>query len=125
MGKNILKSVMMDTETTFYENGNMASNPNSWEQIKAPVTLSGQTEVMRGRLAVNPDGSTLFKAYRYGTGSKYHSLFTVLNGELKTTKRKKKVVVLSFRGGLSNKQVADGIRQQAAEIANFIEYRQR
>lgn len=125
MGKNILKSVMMDTETTFFENGNMASNPNSWEQIKAPVTLSGQTVVMRGRLAVNPDGSTLFKAYRYGTGSKYHSLFRVLNGELKTTKRKKKVVVLSFRGGLTNKQVADGIRQQAAEIANFIEYRQR
>lgn len=53
------------------------------------------------------------------------TLFRVLNGELKTTKRKKKVVVLSFRGGLSNKQVADGIRQQAAEIANFIEYRQR
>ena len=115
----------MDTETTFYENGNVASFPNSWEQYKAPVTVNGKLAVLRGRMAVQPDGSTLFKAYRWGTGSKYRSLYKVLNGELKTTKRKKKVVVLSFRSGLTDKQVADGIRQQAGEIANFIEFRQR
>lgn len=125
MKKNILKSVMMDTETTFYENGNVGSIPNSWEQSKAPVTVNGHAVVLRGRMAVEPDGSTLFKAYRIGTGSKYSLLYTVLNGVLKTTKRKKKVVVLSFRGGLTDKQVADGIRRQANEIANYVEHRQR
>ena len=125
MNKDLLKSVTMDTEMTFYENGNVASYPNSWEEVKAPVTTSGEPVELRGRLAVQPDGSTLFRAYRNGTGSKYSLLYTVLNGVLKTTKRKKKVVVLTFPGGLTDKQVADGIRLQAGEIANYMEYRKR
>ena len=125
MIKKILRSVKMDTEITFYENGNVASYPYSWEDVKAPVTTSGEPVEMRGRLAVQPDGSTVFKPYRNGTGSKYSLLYTVMNGVLKTTKRKKKVVVLTFPGGLTDKQVADGIRLQAGEIANYMEFRKR
>ena len=125
MKKKILKSVTMDTEMTFYENGNVVCNPNSWEEVKAPVTTEGKTVEMRGKMVVQPDGTTIFRAYRDGTGSKYSLLFAVLNGVLKTTKSKKKVVVLTFREGLTDQQVANGIRKQAGEIADFVEHRRR
>ena len=123
--KNIFKSVTMDTETTFHANGDVTTLPNGWEGYKAPVTLDGEKMALRGRMEVLPDGSTYFKAYRNGTGSKYTPIYSVLNGVLKTTKSDKKVIVLTFRGGLTDKQVADGLRQQAGEIANYIEYRKR
>lgn len=113
----------MDTETTFHENGSVSMIPNGWEEYKAPVTPKGKVVKMCGKMEVLPNGSTFFKAYRQGTGSKYILLYTVQNGVLKTTRRKKKVVVLTFREGLTDQQVADGIRKQAGEIADFVEFR--
>ena len=123
--KNILKSVTMDTETTFHVNGDVSTLPNGWEEYKAPVTVDGHVVAMRGKMEILPNGGTFFKAYREGTGPKYTPVYTVLNGVLKTTKNEKKVIVLSFRSGLTDKQVADAVRKQGGEIANYIEYRRR
>jgi len=123
MKKNILKSITMDTETTFHENGDVTSNPKIWEVNKIPVTATGRTIDLRGRCLLRPSGNFHFQAYRSGTGSRYRTLYTVLNGTLKTTKRRK-LMTLSFDERITSRQMADAIRSQANEIANYVEYNQ-
>ena len=122
--KNILKSLKMDSETTFYENGNITSHANSWEQSKAPMTESGKTVAMRGRMTVQADGATSFVAYNVGTPSRFKTLFRVLNGSLKET-NKNIVVNFCMSKKLTAAQKVQALSDQTAQIVEYIITEQR
>ena len=124
MSKKILKSLKMDSETTFYENGNITSHANGWEQSKAPMTEGGKTVSMRGRMTVQADGTTSFAAYNVGTPSPFKILFCVPNGSLKETSRSL-VVNFCMSKKLSAAQKAQALSDQMTQIIEYIITKQR
>lgn len=124
MSKKILKSLKMDSETTFYENGNITSHANSWEQSKAPMTENGKAVAMRGRMTVQADGTTSFVAYNVGTPSPFKILFSVPNGSLKETS-KSIVVNFCMSKKLSAAQKAQALSDQITQIIEYIITKQR
>ena len=69
-----LQNVQMDGSVNFHANGNINFYPCLWENDKQ-VTRGGLVET-RGKLAIDPDGTSVFKAYRENTGPRRIKLYS-------------------------------------------------
>ena len=69
-----LQNVKMDGSVNFHANGNINFYPCPWENDKQ-VTRGGLVET-RGKLAIDPDGTSVFKAYRENTGPRRIKLYS-------------------------------------------------
>ena len=70
----LLQDVKMDGSVNFHANGNINFYPCPWENDKQ-VTRGGLVET-RGKLAIDPDGKSVFKAYRENTGPRRIKLYS-------------------------------------------------
>lgn len=75
--------IAMDTQTRFHANGDINIFPCSW--VDEQVTTGGVRKP-RGRMTIEEDGTSHFKAYRTNTGPKYEILFETAHGAVKMTR---------------------------------------
>ena len=74
MKQLLLQNVKMDGSVNFHANGDINFYPCPWENDKQ-VTYGGKIET-RGRMAVQEDGTSIFKAYRKNTGPRRELLYS-------------------------------------------------
>ena len=70
----LLQNVKMDGSVNFHANGDINIYPCPWENDKQ-VTNGGRVET-RGRMAIEEDGTSSFKAYRSNTGPRRQLLYS-------------------------------------------------
>ena len=70
----LLQNVKMDGSVNFHANGDINFCPCPWECDKQ-ATLGGKVET-KGRMAVQEDGTSIFKAYRTNTGPRRQLLYS-------------------------------------------------
>lgn len=108
----------MDTQTKFHVNGDVNIYPCSWECEKQ-VTDGGRRQP-KGRMTIEEDGTSFFRAYRHNSGSRYEHLFMTANGELKRTKRHL-IVKLVLPIGISRLRVIETLLDQMQEMVHYIQ----
>ena len=79
----LLQNVKMETQTMFHANGDINIYPCGWENQQ--VTSGGKREP-RGRMTIEEDGTSHFKAYRSGTGPKRVHLFSTRHATVEMTR---------------------------------------
>lgn len=73
----------MDTQTMFHVNGDVNIYPCPWAEQQ--VTNGGARHT-KGRMAVEEDGTSFFKAYRSNTGPKRELLFSTRHAVVEMTR---------------------------------------
>ena len=73
----------MDTQTKFHVNGDVNIYPCSW--VDEQVTRGGCVQ-SKGRMTVEEDGTSHYKAYRSGTGPKRIPLFSTRHAAVEMTR---------------------------------------
>lgn len=113
--------VKMDAEVAFYVNGNMVITPSPWEAEKRVACRQ-----VKGRMTVERDGVSHFKAYRENTGRLYDTLMETANGALMKTRaskqrsREKLVVKLSIPLSIGAVRISEALMQQVEEMLAYI-----
>ena len=72
----------MDTQTMFHANGNINIYPCPWAEQQV---TGGGVRHTRGRMAVEEDGTSYYKAYRSNTGPKRIQLFQTRHAVVEMT----------------------------------------
>ena len=80
----LLQDVKMDGSVNFHANGNINFYPCPWENNKQ-ATSGGLVEA-KGRMAINQDGTSIFKAYRKNTGPRRELLYSTRHAVVETTR---------------------------------------
>jgi len=106
----------MDTQTRFHVNGDVNIYPCGW--VEEQVTTGGCRRP-KGRMTIEEDGTSFFKAYRHNSGSRYEQLFETSNGEVKRT-RKNLIVKLVLPLGIGRLAIIGALMSQIQEIVNYI-----
>ena len=106
----------MDTQTKFHVNGDVNIYPCSW--VDEQVTTGGRRQP-KGRMTIEEDGTSFFKAYRLNSGSRYQMLFRTANGEVKRT-HKNLIVKLVLPVGIGRMAIIESLQGQMKEIINYI-----
>ena len=106
----------MDTQTKFHVNGDVNIYPCSW--VDEQVTTGGRRQP-KGRMTIEEDGTSFFKAYRHNSGSRYQMLFRTANGEVKRT-YKNLIVKLVLPIGIGRMAIIESLQRQMKEIINYI-----
>ena len=75
--------VSMDTQTRFHVNGDVNIYPCGW--VDEQVT-NGGVRLTRGRMAIEEDGTSHYKAYRTNTGPKRELLFSTRHAVVEMTR---------------------------------------
>lgn len=75
--------VSMDTQTKFHVNGDVNIYPCGW--VDEQVTNGGVRQT-RGRMAIEEDGTSHYKAYRSNTGPKRVQLFETRHATVEMTR---------------------------------------
>jgi hypothetical protein len=75
----------MDTQTKFHVNGDVNIYPCSWVDVK--VTNGGKCRPL-GRMTIEEDGTSYFKAYRTNTGPKRELLYSTNHAAVEMTRPK-------------------------------------
>ena len=110
-------SVKMDTCTSFFANGDVNILPCPWECDKH-VTDGGRRQP-KGRMTIEEDGTSHFRAYRHNSGSRYTHLYMTENGEMKRT-RTNLIVKLVLPLGIGRIKIIETLMSQVQEIVNYI-----
>jgi hypothetical protein len=79
----LLQNVKMETQTMFHTNGDINMYPCGWEDKQ--VTSGGKREP-RGRMTIEENGTSHFKAYRSNTGRRRELLFTTRHAKVEMTR---------------------------------------
>ena len=106
----------MDTQTRFHVNGDVNIYPCSW--VDEQVTTGGCRRP-KGRMTIEEDGTSYFRAYRSNSGSRYQRLFETSNGEVKRT-RQNLIVKLVVPLGIGRLAIVKTLMSQMQEIVNYI-----
>ena len=79
----LLQHVKMDGTVNFHANGDINIYPCPWENDKQ-ATNGGRVET-RGRMAIEEDGTSSFKAYRSNTGPRRQLLYSTRHATVEAT----------------------------------------
>ena len=108
--------IKMDTQTRFHVNGDVNIYPCGW--VDEQVTTGGRRQP-KGRMTIEEDGTSFFKAYRQNSGSRYERLFETANGEVKRTKRSL-IVKMVLPLGIGRINMIEALTGQVHEIVHYI-----
>ena len=109
-------NIKMDTQTIFHENGDVNIFPCGW--VDEQVT-NGGCRRPKGRMTIEEDGTSHFRAYRANSGSRYQLLYETANGSCKRT-RSVLLVTLRLPLGIGRIKIIEALWRQTQEIINYI-----
>ena len=98
----LLQNVKMETQTMFHTNGDINIYPCGWENKQ--VTSGGKREP-RGRMTIEENGTSHFKAYRSNTGHKREHLFSTRHAIVEMTRPRYRADSPSNRRRLSEEYI--------------------
>ena len=101
-------NVNIDTQTTYSENGKININRCPYEE--------------NPHLVQNGDGTSCFRPYAHGSGSRYNTLFQTAHGSVKETLNDI-IVQLRFPKRLGKALIEAMFKDESEEVAAFIKTR--
>lgn len=111
-------SINMETQTVFHADGNIDVYPCDFErgwQIVAGGTRASQ----KGRMITEDDGTSHFRRYRHGSGSRYNRLFSTAHGEVKES-ASKVIFVLRFPKRMGKALIAALLDSESREMKAYV-----
>lgn len=116
-----IDNTRMNTQTVYTENGNINIYPCSFE-LGQHIVLKGNTASQRGRMVTEDDGTSHFKPYAEGSGSRYNTLFETAHGMVKETLNDV-IFQLRFPKRLGKSLIESMLREEQEEQAAFVKTR--
>ena len=116
-----IENLQMETQTVFYQNGNINIYPCSFEAGQH-IVVGGDRASQKGRMVTEDDGTSSFRAYATDSGSRYNTLFRTAHGEVKET-REKVIFLLRFPKRMSKELITALHRKECGEQAAYIKTR--
>ncbi len=77
-----VENINMETQTVFHTSGDINIYPCEFERGQQ-IVAGGTRASQKGRMITEDDGTSHFKHYRQGSGSRYNRLFTTAHGDIK------------------------------------------
>ena len=77
-----VENINMETQTVFHTSGDINIYPCEFERGQQ-IVAGGTRASQKGRMITEDDGTSHFKHYRQGSGSRYNRLFTTAQGDIK------------------------------------------
>ena len=122
MKKVFFENTEMETQTVFYENGHIIITPCSFELGQNIV--SGKAIVSQvGRMVTEDNGTSHFRPFEKGTGSRYRKLFSTPHGEVKETNGQV-IVQFRFPKKYGKEYIETLLREESEKILEFIRSRE-
>lgn len=120
--KVFIDNIEMETQTVFYLNGNIIITPCEFELGKH--IISGATVLsQKGRMVTEDNGTSHFRPFETGTGSRYKSLFHTPHGEVKET-NDQVIVQFRFPKKYGKDYIETLLREESEKILEFIRSRE-
>ena len=122
--KNIfVENLNMETQTVFHTSGDINIYPCDFERGQQ-IVAGGTRASQKGRMITEDDGTSHFKHYRQGSGSRYEPLFGTAHGEVKETKQS---VIMTFRfpKKLGKALIEALFAEECEEVKAFIKTRRQ
>ena len=120
--KVFIENLQMETQTVFTENGNINIYPCGFEAGQHIVS-GGDCASQKGRMVTQDDGTSHFRAYAKGSGSRYNTLFRTAHGVVKET-QENVIFQLRFSKRLGKALIESLYHEETEELAAFIKTRQ-
>ena len=79
-----VENINMETQTVFHTSGDINIYPCDFERGQQ-IVAGGTRASQKGRMITEDDGTSHFKHYRQGSGSRYNRLFPTAHGDIKET----------------------------------------
>jgi hypothetical protein len=115
MKQEIVKAVLRGATVAYLADESV----NVYPSLRDMGRVRNLTANHKGRLVVDSDGGSRFRAYRQGSGPRYIHLFATENGEVKRT-RKNLIVKLVLPLGIGRIRIIEALWSQMREIENYI-----
>ena len=122
MKKVFLENTEMETQTVFYENGHIIITPCSFELGQNIV--SGKTIVSQvGRMVTEDNGTSHFRPFEKGTGSRYRKLYSTPHGEVKET-NDQVIFQLRFPKKLGKELIETLLHNESEQMQEWVQSRE-
>ncbi len=116
--KIFIEDVSMETQTTFYANGNINIYPCGFE-LGQHIVSGSKIAVQRGRMETEDDGTSHFVPYRSNSGSRYRRLFATDHGEVKSSKTSI-IFCLKFPIKMNPAKMVKAITRETLKMAQYV-----
>lgn len=123
MAKQVfIDNIEMETQTVFYLNGNIIITPCEFELGKH--IISGATVLsQKGRMVTEDNGTSHFRPFETGTGSRYKSLFHTPHGEVKET-NDQVIFQLRFPKKLGKELIETLLHNESEKMQEWVQSRE-
>ena len=111
----------METQTIFFANGDINISPCGFE-LGQHIVHGGTLASQKGRMVTEDDGTSHFRAYAKGSGSRYRTLFRTAHGEVRETQQSI-IFQLRFPKKMDKSFVEALHREEAEEQRAYIKTR--
>ena len=111
----------METQTVFNQNGNINIYPCGFEAGQHIVS-GGDRASQKGRMVTEDDGTSVFRPYAVGSGSRYKTIFCTGHGMMKETKNDI-IVQLHLPKRLGKAMIKALLMEEVEEMCAFIKTR--
>lgn len=115
--KIFIENVKIETQTTYCANGNINIYPCPWELGK--YELAAERVSQKGRMVTEEDGTSRFRPYRAGSGTRYRQLMQTAHGELKST-LENVIVRLVLPKRLLTEQMVKALLEETDVMADWL-----
>ena len=114
-------NVNIDTQTTYSENGKININRCPYEE-NPHLVQNGDRVSQKGRMVTEDDGTSCFRPYAHGSGSRYNTLFQTAHGSVKETLNDV-IFQLRFPKRLGKILIESMLREEQEELTAFVKTR--
>lgn len=115
--KVFIDNIRIETQTVYNENGSINIFPCAFEENHF-IVADGDRASQKGRMETHNDGTSHFRPYAVGSGSRYNMLHISSYGEVKETS-KHIIFVLRFPKHLGLKLIKSLLRMEQEEQWSF------
>lgn len=120
--KIFIDNIRLETQTVFNENGNINIYPCGFEE-NPYLVQDGDRASQKGRMVTHDDGTSHFRAYAHGSGSRYNTLYRTLHGTVKET-QEDVLFQLRFPKRMGKSLIAAMLHDEHDEMLAFVKTRQ-
>ena len=111
----------METQTVFHASGDINIYPCDFERGQH-IVAGGSRASQKGRMITEDDGTSHFKHYRHNSGSRYTTLFTTANGNIKESESTV-IFTLRFPKRMGKALIESLFTEEMGEMEAFIKTR--
>jgi len=116
-----IDNTSIETQTVYFENGKIKVSPWKLEE-NHHIVADGNFVSQKGRMVTEDDGTSVFRPYAVGSGSRYKTIFCTGHGMMKETKNDI-IVQLHLPKRLGKAMIKALLMEEVEEMCAFIKTR--